>query len=57
MAGLLDQISGLGTLMNADALKAKEESERQETYVKYAGYSLDSRDHCSGNCATDGQER
>ena len=39
-AKLLEQISGLGTLTNSDGLKAKEQSERQETYVKYAGYSL-----------------
>lgn len=39
-ATLLGQISRLGTLMNSDALQAKEKSERQETYVKYAGYSL-----------------
>lgn len=39
-AKLLEQMSGVGTLMNSDGLEAKEQSERQETYVKYAGYSL-----------------
>jgi hypothetical protein len=39
-AGLLQQLSARGVLRNSDALKMKEDSEREESYVKYAGYSL-----------------
>lgn len=39
-AGLLQQLSARGVLRNSDALNMKEDSERRESYVKYAGYSL-----------------
>jgi len=39
-AGLLQQSSARGVLSNSDALNMKEDSERRESYVKYAGYSL-----------------
>lgn len=39
-AGLLQQSSARGVLRNSDALNMKEDSERRESYVKYADYSL-----------------
>ena len=36
-AGLLQQSSARGVLSNSDALNMKEDSERRESYVKYAG--------------------
>jgi hypothetical protein len=38
--GLLQELTARGVLRSSDALKMKEESERNESYVKYAGYSL-----------------